>query len=223
MNHPYGGLLNALSNIQDRLIQVNVYKDLWGSYNSVVILDEDPDGWLLKLTPLAKYIHKHRLNLPLIINRRFIQYSLDSYPLEFINIVSSQHMNLMQKEDLLSNLKIVPSDVRLQMEREFKSKWLLTRQIVLEGRMNSRNLRETLHISIRALIPAFKGFFFLANQTYPQSRKDLFDQAALITKIDLNALGIWLENSIIELADIERYLAILQKLMELMETYPIDV
>ncbi|MDD4147399.1 MAG: hypothetical protein PHO85_02635, partial [Candidatus Cloacimonetes bacterium] len=186
MNHPYGGLLNALSNIQDRLIQVNVYKDLWGSYNSVVILDEDPDGWLLKLTPLAKYIHKHRLNLPLIINRRFIQYSLDSYPLEFINIVSSQHMNLMQKEDLLSNLKIVPSDVRLQMEREFKSKWLLTRQIVLEGRMNSRNLRETLHISIRALIPAFKGFFFLANQTYPQSRKDLFDQAALITKIDLN-------------------------------------
>jgi hypothetical protein len=34
-------------------------------------------------------------------------------------------------------------------------------------------------------------------------------------------LGIWLERASIELADIERYLAILQKLMELMETYTI--
>ena len=87
--------------------------------------------------------------------------------------------------------------------------------------MSSRNLRDTLHMPIRALIPALKGFFFLSNQAYPQSRKDLFEQAALISKTDLTVLGIWLERASIELADIERYLAILQKLMELMETYTI--
>ena len=221
MNHPYVGMLNALSNIKERLIQVNIYKDFWDNFNAVIILDEDPDGWLEKLSPLAKYIHKHKLNLPLIINRSFIRYSLDSYPLEFINMISSQNFNLVQIEYLLANLKIDPADVRLQMEREFKSKWLLTRQIILEGRMSGRNLRDTLHMSIRALIPALKGFFFLSNQAYPQSRKDLFEQAALISKTDLTVLGIWLERASIELADIERYLAILQKLMELIETYTI--
>lgn len=222
MNHPYGGIMNALGNIADRLIQVYVYQDLLGYYNAVVILDEDPDGWLDKLAPLAKYVHKHHLALPLIINRRFIHYSLDSYPLEFINIISSQSVNLLVKEDLLTNLKIQAADVRLQMEREFKSKWLLTRQIVLEGKLNSRSLRETLRRSITALIPALKGFFFLANQPYPQTSKDLFAQAALISKADLNALGIWMDKSSIETADVERYLSILQKLMELMETYQVD-
>lgn len=222
MNHPYDGIMNALGNVADRLIQVYVYQDILGYYNAVIILDEDPDGWLDKLAPLAKYVHKHNLALPLIINRRFIHYSLDSYPLEFINIISSQSVNLMVKEDLLASLKIQPADVRLQMEREFKSKWLLTRQIVLEGKLNNRNLRETMRRSITALIPALKGFFFLANQPYPQTSKDLFAQAALISKADLNALGIWMDKSSIETADVERYLSILQKLMELMETYQVD-
>jgi len=222
MNHPYNGMLTALGNITDRLIQVVAYQDLLGTHNALIILDEDPDGWLEKLAPLAKYIHKHRLILPLIVNRRFIQYSLDSYPLEFINIISSSSENLLVKEDLLANLKIQPADVRLQMEREFKSKWLLTRQIILEGKMSSRNLRDTMRLSISALIPALKGFFFLSKQPYPQTTKDLFAQAALISKADLNAFAIWMEKSSIETADVERYLSILQKLMELMETYPVE-
>ncbi|MCB5260834.1 MAG: hypothetical protein PHY41_05165 [Candidatus Cloacimonetes bacterium] len=222
MNNPYSGILNSLSNVSDRLIQVTAYKDLLSNYNAVIILDEDPDGWLEKLSPLAKYIHKHKLNLPLIINRRFIKYSLDSYPLEFINIISCQRENILVKEDLLANLQIKPADVRLQMEREFKSKWLLTRQVILEGKMNSRNLRHTLQLSITALIPCVKGFFFLSKQPYPQSSDELFAQAALICKIDLNAFAIWMKKTEIELADIERYLSILNKLMELMETYPVE-
>ncbi len=222
MNHPYSGLLKSMDHLSEHLMQVYVYQELTGVYSAVIILDKDPDGWLTELTPLAKYVHKHKLNLPLIINKRFIQYSLDSYPLEFINIISSESVNLLLKEDLLSGLDILHSDVRLQMEREFKSKWLLTRQVLLEGKLSARNLRETLHLSIRALIPALKGFFFLSRHSYPQTMEDLFEQAALISKIDLNALNIWLKQSTIELADAERYLSLLQKLMELTETYPIE-
>jgi hypothetical protein len=219
MNHPYTGILNSLNNLNDQLIQVNIYQDLLGNFNAVVILDEDPDGWLEKLSPLAKYTAKHKLNLPLIINRRFIRYSLDSYPLEFINIISSTNQNLIVKEDLLSNLEINAADVRLQMEREFKSKWLLTRQIVLESGFNNKRLRETLQLSISALIPAIKGFFFLSKQPYPKDLQELFDQAALISKLDLGVFALWLQSKTIEAADVERYLSILHKLMELMETY----
>ncbi|MCB5266258.1 MAG: hypothetical protein LHW41_08490 [Candidatus Cloacimonetes bacterium] len=222
MNHPYSGLLRSLDSVSEHLMQVYVYQDLTGYYSAVVILDKDPENWLTAFAPLAKYVHKHKLNLPLIINKRFIKYSLDSYPLEFINIISSQGVNLLLKEDLLSELGILPSDVRLQMEKEFKSKWLLTRQVLLEGKLSARNLRETLHLSIRSLIPALKGFFFLARHPYPQSLEDLFEQATLISKIDINALNIWLKQSSHELADAERYLSILQKLMEITETYPLE-
>ncbi len=222
MNHPYTGLLKSLDSVSEHLIQVYVYQELTGQYMATVILDHDPDGWLGELAPMATYVRKHKLPLPLIINRQFIQFSLDSYPLEFINISSSQSVNLLLKEDLLSELDIIPADVRLQMEREFKSKWLHTRQMLLEGKLSTRNLRETLHLSIRSLIPALKGFFFLVKQPYPQTLKDLFAQAALISEIDLNALERWLGQSHFELADAERYLAILGKLMKLMESYPVD-
>ncbi len=222
MNHPYSGLLKTLDHLAEHLVQVNVYQDLNGYFSAVIILDKDPEGWLTEFAPLAKYVHRHRLNLPLIINRRFLKYSMDSYPLEFINITSSQNINIMLKEDLLCGLDILPSDVRLQMEREFKSKWLLTRQVLLEGKLNSRNLRETLHLSIRSLVPALKGFSFLARQPYPHSLEDLFEQATLISKIDVNSLNIWLKQSSLELVDAQRYLHILQKLMEHVETYPLE-
>lgn len=130
-------------------------------------------------------------------------------------------MNLLLKEDLLNELNIIPSDVRLQMEREFKSKWLLTRQVLLEGKLSSRNLRETLHLSIHSLVPALKGFCFLARQPYPHSLEDLFEQTTKISKIDLCSMNVWLQQSSLELADAQRYLALLQKLMEITETYPI--
>jgi len=221
MNHRFTGLLKSLEPVSEEMLQVYVYQELTGNFAAVVILDEDPTS-LDKLVPMARYVHKHKLALPLVINRRFIQYSLDSYPLEFINITSSQSINLLLKEDLLAELKIRPADVRLQMEREFKSKWLLTRQMLLDGNLSSRNLKETMHLSITALIPAIKGFFFLAKQPYPQSIKALFEQAALISKVDLSALDRWLEESSLELADAERYLTILNKLTELMETYPVE-
>lgn len=222
MNHPYTNLLSNLDQLSEHLIQVYVYQDLMNKYFAVIILDEDPPGWLRLLSPVAKYIQKQKLNLPLIINKRFIEYSLDSYPLEFINISSSPSVNLLLKENLLEKLKFEPADVRLQMEREFKSKWLLTRQVLLEGKLNSRNLRDTMHLSISSLIPALKGFFFLANHPYPQNLQELFVQAGLISKIDINAMAIWLKQNSLELHDAERYLTILYQLMELMETFPVQ-
>lgn len=214
--------MNSLETVQDKLLQVCVYQDILDQYGAIIIMDQDPDGWLQKLSPMARYIQKKGLILPLIVNRRFIQYSLDSYPLEFINIISSRRENLLVKEDLLANLNFAKDDVRLQMEREFKSKWLLTRQIILEGRLNTRNLRETMHLSIRSLLPALKGFFLLAGQPYPQDLQMLFEHAALISKTDLKAMYGWLKDKNIEISDVERYLNILQKIMELMETYPVE-
>jgi hypothetical protein len=95
MKHPYNGILKTLEEVQGQLLQICVYQDLLDKYGAVLIMDEDPDGWLIKLSGLARFVHKKNLMLPLIINRRFIKYSLDSYPLEFI-----QHRKLDQGEHI---------------------------------------------------------------------------------------------------------------------------
>lgn len=222
MKHPYNGILKTLEEVQGQLLQICVYQDLLDKYGAVLIMDEDPDGWLIKLSGLARFVHKKNLMLPLIINRRFIKYSLDSYPLEFINIVSSTRENILLKEDMLANLQFDKADVRLQMERELKSKWLLTRQIILESNMKTRQLRESLNLSIASLVPCLKGFFFLVGQPYPKTLADLFEHAALITKTDIKVMHGWMQEKNIELADVERYLSLLSRLMELMETYPVE-
>lgn len=222
MKNPFSGMMSALKPLEDRLLQVCVYNDAEGKAAAVIILDEDPDMWLLEMQDLAKYIKKHRLPMPLIINRHFILSSMDSYPLEFINITSSVREDLFLKEDMLQALQYDKADVRLQMEREFKSKWLLTRQVVLEGSLKSRDLKDTLHLSIRSLIPAVKGFFVLVGQNIPQSSREIFEQAALICKLDLGVMYNWLNTSNIELADMQRYLSLLTKVMANMETYLVD-
>ena len=223
MTNSYSGMMPSLKHLEDRLLQVSVYNDAEGKAAAVIILDEDPEMWIQTMQELAKYIKKHRLSMPLIINRSFIQSSLDSYPLEFLNIISSVRHDLFLKEDMLSALKFNSADVRLQMEREFKSKWLLTRQVILEGNLKSRQLADTMHLSIRSLIPAIKGFFLLAGQNIPQTSKDIFEQAALICKLDLSVMHHWQKTSNIELADVQRYLAILTKLMAKMETYAVTI
>lgn len=223
MKHPYSAMLPSLSEIQESILQLTVFQDLSGNYGSIIILEEEPRALLNKLQPLARYIRTHKLVLPLIVNRRFLENSLDSYPIEFINIISSDREDLIQKENLLKDLKFSAADVRLQMEREFKSKWLLTRQVILEGIHNSRRIKETMQMSISSLIPALKGFFFLKNREYPKTQKDLFTQAGLLTKIDLEIMERWMMDKSLSPLDAERYLDLLQRLMELMETYPVDV
>jgi hypothetical protein len=76
--------------------------------------------------------------------------------------------------------------------------------------------------SIASLVPCLKGFFFLAGQPYPKTLADLFEHAALITKTDIKVMHGWMQEKNIELADVERYLSLLSRLMELMQTYPVE-
>ena len=195
MKH-YTGILSSLDAVGHPAMYV--YHDILGEYYCGGA-GRHTRSQLDKLAGLA-ICQKKAVILPDRIG--FIVSSLDSYPLEFINIISSDKENLMCMEDLLSNLQFGKADVRLQMQREFKSKWLLTRQSTLEAAGRSRHLRETLRMSVRAIIPAIKGFFFLAGHPYPHTLDQLLDQAELITGIDLKILGTGLREQNIGTNDV---------------------
>lgn len=221
MKHNYNWLISRLEPLKDDILQIHSYKNIFGQAKAIVILENQAQDRLAELSTIGKYTRKKDIAFPLIVSRNFVLQSLDSYPLEFIDIISSAGENIVMNEDLLATLSFDREDVRLQMEREFKSKWLHTRELVLQSKHKPKELSRILHLSIASVVPALKGFFFLSAQPYPQNPKDFFEYAALISRADIGVFLNWQEHDEAELADLTRYLNILQKLIDTMEDYPV--
>lgn len=221
MKNSYKWLISYLEPVRESILQIFSYQDIFGNAKAIVILENNAQDKLLELSSLGKYTRNKDIAIPLIVTRSFVTQSLDSYPLEFIDITSSVGENIVLNEDLFATLSFDRNDVRLQMEREFKSKWLHTQQLFFEGKQKPKELSRLLRFSITSLVPALKGFFFLSSQPYPQDLNSFFEHAALISNADLGVFSNWQNNKEAELADITRYLRILQKLSDIMEDYPI--
>ncbi|PKN72808.1 MAG: hypothetical protein CVU50_05655 [Candidatus Cloacimonetes bacterium HGW-Cloacimonetes-3] len=210
MKHDYSSVMKSLQGLSADLLQVATYEN--PAPRCVIILEKDPPYLLESLETLRDYCHKHHLPFPLLINRQFVLSSLDSYPLEFLDIVSSGYQNLLAKEDLLSDLKFATADLRLQMERELKSKWLYTRLAVLEQKQKPRALAETLTMSINAIVPVLKGFCYLGERVIPNNLSDLSAQVAEVTKLNLSLLNSWVQLDKADIYIIKNYLEILHSL-----------
>jgi len=211
----FSSVLPSLEQIKSHLLQVAVYGE--SKQRCVIILESDPSGLLDSLDELRNYCHKNRLAFPLLINRQFVSGSLDSYPLEFLDIVSGDYQNLFATEDLLQSLVFSKADLRLQMEREIKGKWLLTRLSVLEQSPKPKALAETLQLSIRSILPVLKGICYSADRPIPQSTSLLIEQAGEESKIDLGLLNRWMKLDKADRLTIQSYLDILQSLMAYLE------
>lgn len=214
-------LPESCKGFEAQLLQIAVYDLHAGQEKCAIIMEKDPQPFFEQMAPIAKFCRKNKLALPLIINREFIRYSLDSYPLEFINI-ASDYINVLEKEDLLKDLKYDLRDVRLQMEREFKSKWLHTRLAILENADNPKAVHAVIHRSLDALLPILKGLFFLNDRLpIPKAPEEIFRLSNEMTDFDISILKRVDEVSAKELSSalLSEYLEVLEKLTNMMEIW----
>jgi hypothetical protein len=165
-----------------KVVQIAVY----GNNRWIIVFAEEPENFLSTFHPLAGYIRKHKLAMPLIVSEKFIQSSLDSYPLEFLDIQSG-YTSLYAVEDTIAGLQLDNADIRLQIERELRSKWLLTRQMVLEHHHITHMLFRILQDSFNAMIPVFKGFCRLNGKTVPANVDGLLDAMEEFLHAELKA------------------------------------
>jgi hypothetical protein len=203
----HDGLPQVLEPLRAKLLQVALHTSYGGLERAILILDEDPADFFDALQPLVKFIKNRKLAEPLIVNRAFVMGSLDSFPLEFLDIQSAC-VSLFQTEDLLGSLKFQPADLRLQMERELKSKWLLTRQAVLENPFKEDRVARVIQVSREAIHPVLKGFFALHGQIPPPDLIVAVEKAAPIAMCDLSPLI----DPISGISDVYRYIGMLEKL-----------
>lgn len=152
----------------------------------ILVFNEEAENFLNTFHPLTRIIHRHKLPIPLIVSVSFIQSSLDSYPLEFLDI-QSDYTSLYAVEDIVSGLRFDGNDVRLEIERELRSKWLLTRLAALDYSQKPKRLYGILEESFTALLPVFKGFCHLAGKAVPGDTESLLNQLEEILRTELRA------------------------------------
>lgn len=215
MKKDFANVMDSLAAIKTHLVQVAAYGS--PEPRCVIILDREPPHLLDGLSPLRDYCIKRKLVFPLVITTTFVEKSLDSFPLEFLDIISGAYENLFCTDDILEKLKFERSDLLLQMERELKSKWLLTRLSVLEGSRKPRDIAGVMHQSIRAILPVLKGFCYVHDRPVPSTLPELLAQATSITGVELKFLSQWLQQDKADTFTIKSYVELLQSLIAFLE------
>ncbi len=213
-------ILNTLNILDANLLQVAVYGIHKTQQNCIIILEQDPVSFFDDMKPVAVYCRRRKLPIPLIITREFIRYSTDSYPLEFIDIMTD-YQNLHVREDLLADLTISAHEVRLQMERELKSKWLHTRLAVMAYKTSHKRFAAVAKDSAVSILPVLKGFFHLRKQPIPVEPEALIQQADALTAFDMQPLyRVYTKpDKEINEDDLYAYIKMLNQLAKLMETW----
>jgi predicted nucleotidyltransferase len=151
--------------------------------NLLVVLTNAGKNKLDEAFDTVKYWKKRRVSTPLVMTTEFIKNSLDSYPIEFLNMKNS-HI-LVYGENVLANLAFQPADLRLQIEREIKGKIILLTQGYLETEGSARQLRQLIGNSFTAFISIFNAMLYLKKEKAPQTRRETIKEACNLFSLDM--------------------------------------
>lgn len=134
--------------------------------NVIVMHEVDLDS-LRRLAEEGYDFGRDKIRAPTVLTPQFIQASLDTYPLELIEI--QQQFLVIFGEDFFGPLQFQPAHVRLQCERELKVLALAMRQAVVTEGGSQRSLHKAVAPSIQGLIRILRGLLWLKQKRQPLS------------------------------------------------------
>jgi len=150
--------------------------------NVLVVLTPEGIDRLEDAFDLVKRWKKSKVAVPLVMTKQFIESSLDSYPIEFLNMKNSSI--LIYGENVLESLVFKPEDLRLQIERELKSKILLLREGYLESEGQVRSVRQLISKSLTAFISIFNAMLYLKQGSMPREKSETIREMSRVFAID---------------------------------------
>jgi predicted nucleotidyltransferase len=147
----------------------------------VVLTPEGMNRLEDSFAPVKKW-RKRNVAVPLVLTKEFIASSLDAYPIEFLNM--KHHCVLIYGENVLESLDFKPEDLRLQIERELKSKIILLREGYLESGGSARRVRQLIGRSLTSLVSIFNAMLHLTKSGVPRHKKETIEEASRAFAID---------------------------------------
>jgi hypothetical protein len=160
------------------------YDEKLSDINSVVLLNNMDLRFLAFLAPLGKKYGKKHIAAPLVMTPEYIHKSLDSFPVEFLDF------KLIHKtvfgSDILKDLSITEHNLRLQCEREIKTRLIHVRQGYISSLGKKEHLASTLIKSITGSMALFRAIITLLGKVPPVNRVDVILMLGAATGIDTN-------------------------------------
>lgn len=150
--------------------------------NVLVVLTPEGIARLEDGFALVKNWRKRNVAVPLVITKEFISSSLDAYPIEFLNMKNNSV--LIYGENVLAPLTFKPEDLRLQIERELKSKILLLREGYLESAGSARPIRQLIGKSMAAFVAIFNAMLYLKKAAAPQDKLETIKEMHQVFNVD---------------------------------------
>jgi predicted nucleotidyltransferase len=159
--------------------------------NVLVVLTPEGMNRLEDAFDLVKNWRKRNVAVPLVLTKDFITSSLDSYPIEYLNMKNNSV--LIYGENVLEPLAFKPEDLRLQIERELKSKILLLREGYLESAGSARQVRQLIGKSLTAFVAIFNAMLYLKQTTAPRDKRETITEMSRVFTIDADVFMLCFE------------------------------
>lgn len=147
--------------------------------NFLVVLTENGIDRLSKAMPVVSKWHKQRVSTPLFLTPDYISSSLDTFPIEFLNIKAAY--KVVYGEDILKVLSVDKKYLRLQCEREIKGKLLHLRKHFLETAGSWRKTQALIAASLPTFFSLFQAIGFL------KGKEQVTEKQALLIAIGQEA------------------------------------
>jgi len=158
------------------------YNEKLSDINSVIVLHDMDLKFIAFLAPLGKKYGKKRIAAPLVMTPEYVQKSIDAFPIEFLDF------KLIHKtvygNDILQDLQIAMPLLRLQCEREIKTKLIGLRQAYISSLGKKARLAAILVRSITGSIALFRVIISLLGKEPPIMRAEVVKTFGTATGIE---------------------------------------
>ncbi|MFQ5351870.1 MAG: hypothetical protein ACE5D3_02215 [Candidatus Binatia bacterium] len=138
---------------------------------------------LAAMHPHIKSWQRRRVVTPLVLDPRYIETSVDVFPLEFIDLMD-RHFLLHGKSDPFAGISIQPAHLRAQIEAQLRGKMLHLWEAFLASAGSPRAMRRVLLETTPDFATALRGLLLLGEVQRPLEMLALL--AAVESRFELN-------------------------------------
>ncbi len=152
-----------------------------------VVLTDNTITHIARCIPIQKKWIKMGVSTPLFMTAEYIRKSLDTYPIEFLDMQSNYRV--LHGDDLFMGLEINREHLRHQCERELKGVAIHLRKGYVRSLGNPKELHALLETSLSALFPVFKAILVLSGRAIPSTRSDIVSAIEDFQNFGVSALS----------------------------------
>ncbi len=163
------------------------YNEKLSDINSVVVLRNMDLKFISFLAPLGQKYGKKKIAAPLVMTPGYIKDSLDAFPVEFLDFKLIH--KTIHGPDIFMDIEIVRPHLRLQCEREIKTKLIGLRQGYISSLGRKEHITGVLVQSFTGTMALLRAIILLLGQKPPVLRAEVISTFGAATRVDTAVFG----------------------------------